>query len=180
MLHWIGAALVSSCLGLAPTIVTAQPHEPGTVPYFLSEPLSIGVRFGGVGLQAEGSVWQVVLFRDALGGLTLDYPDLKCGGSPDIVHSTANHLVLTERIERGLENCYSGSKVVIRTAAFGAVDIVWCGQNESENAAAILFKDGLEKQTAKELLDQTAARFPAKMLDELVKRECDRSLPKSE
>ena len=138
--------------------VFAQPHTPGSVPYFLSEPFSIGGNFSGMGVQDTGEPWQVRLFDDVL-SLKLEYPDLKCGGNPQLLRSTSEWVLFRERFSYGQQDCEDGGFVLIRDRRDRSVDYIWCGASGA-NATAVLLRSGLEDFSTEKLVELTREAFP--------------------
>ena len=96
-----------------------------------------GAVWAGDGIQDGGQRWSVKIALEGKGA-RISYPSIPCGGTLDILTSTAEAITLRETITTGQDLCVTGGTLVLRVEAGGSLLFNWSDPASGQTATAIL------------------------------------------
>jgi hypothetical protein len=96
-----------------------------------------GAVWAGDGVQDDGQQWSVEITLGAEAA-KVSYPSVPCGGTLQILSSTAETVTLRETITTGTLACITGGTLVLRVEAGGSLLYDWTDRQTGMTAQAIL------------------------------------------
>lgn len=107
---------------LLPAQCIADAREAGAMP----DDSRLAGKWSGIVDQPGGEIssYTIVMTLESSGGGTVDYPDLKCGGTLTRIRSEGEYFFYRERIAYGKETCIDGGTMRLKLQD-GKLELYW-------------------------------------------------------
>lgn len=99
----------------------------------------------GMGYQIDGQEWKVVLRANSKNDIIIQYPDLNCGGSWQLISEGNDVLKFKEHITEGVNNCDQGVDITIKKLSETQIKVTFYLKWYSENLIAEAILDKIQE-----------------------------------